>query len=158
MPPSSLRNTEAVYDTPSVAAYSRLLAFSFLHWTGNTLTDETDVPYALYHAPFALVSHDTRPDPVFCYANLAAQRLWGMDWGRFTATPSRLSAEPAVAEERGRLLRQAAELGFIDKYQGVRVSAAGKRFQIRDTVLWNVVDEHGTLHGQAAVIRQWEWL
>lgn len=158
MPPSSLKSFDSVCDDPVIAAYSQLLNKSFLHWTGNTLTDEVDVAHALYHAAFALVSHGTQPDPIFCYANLTAQRLWNMDWDTFTHTPSRRSVEPAVAAERERLLKQAAEQGFIDNYQGVRINADGKRFMIKDTVLWNVVDELGTLRGQAAVIRAWEWL
>lgn len=159
MPPSSSRNFDtAAYQDPTVAAFSRLMASSFLHWTGNTLSDDVDVAEDLYNAPFALVAHGTQPDPIFCYANLTAQKLWDIGWKDFTSMPSRLSAEPVAAPERERMLRQAAELGFVDSYQGVRISSTGKRFNIIDTILWNVVDEQGTLHGQAAVIRKWEWL
>jgi hypothetical protein len=158
MRPLSSKSSESIPDFPHVAEFSTLLASSFLHWTGTPLTNEVDVPYALYNAPFALVAHGTEPDPVFCYANLAAQKLWNMDWRAFTRLPSRLSAEPAVAAERERLLKQAAEMGFVDQYQGVRITSDGKRFRIHNTVLWNVVDSMGTMHGQAAVIREWEWL
>ncbi len=159
MHPSSSRSSDtAICDEPAVAGFSRLMAGSFLHWTGNTLTDEADIPTALYHAPFGLVAHGTEPDPVFCYANLTAQKLWAMNWADFTSMPSRLCAEAVAVPERERVLQQAAKLGFVDDYEGIRISSEKKRFRIHGTVLWNVVDEHGTLLGQAAAIRNWEWL
>lgn len=53
----------------------------------------------------SIVSHGTETDPVFWFANRAAQGLWEMDWARFTRTPSRLSAEP---DERATRAGQAA--------------------------------------------------
>lgn len=150
------------YLSPEINSYNRLMAFSFRHFTGQILTgcDETglsDVELAerLFHLPQAVVSHGIEADPVFRYANKAALALWEMDWPAFTRLPSRLSAEPAAAvqSDRDRLLKAALETGWIDNYAGVRVSSTGKRFEIRDTVLWNVVDVAGTRHGQAAFIR-----
>ena len=37
--------------------------------------------------------------------------------------------------------------GYIDDYSGVRISASGRRFVIRDAVVWNVVDAQGRHHG-----------
>ncbi|HSQ06000.1 MAG TPA: MEKHLA domain-containing protein, partial [Burkholderiales bacterium] len=54
---------------------------------------------ALYEAPFVVVSHDTAADPIFNYANLAAQRLFELDWDAFVALPSRLSAGPVHRDE-----------------------------------------------------------
>ena len=123
--------------------YSFHLAESYRRWTGKSLIAPTDnLAETLYNAAFVLVSHGTQPDPVFCYANLAAQALWGMGWEQFTALPSRLSAEPdAQGGERNRLLAVAQKQGYVDHYQGIRVTAQGKRFRIRNCVLWNVVDE-----------------
>jgi hypothetical protein len=45
---------------------------------------------ALYYSSSCIVSHGTEKDPVFNYANRAAQELWGMDWEQFTRMPSRL--------------------------------------------------------------------
>jgi len=117
-----------------------------------------DVTYALYHAPFALVSHGTEPDPIFRYANLTAQKLWGIGRDEFMCMPSRLTAEPVATEERQRLLDEATRKGYVDNYQGVRITKEGKRFLIKDTILWNVVDADGIKHGQAAMIKSWEWL
>ena len=95
---------------PQTIAYSRLLSDSYRRITGNHLVEAADdaaLARALYEAPFVLVSHDTQADPVFRYANLAAQELWGYDWDEFTCLPSRLSAEAPLREERERLLAEA---------------------------------------------------
>jgi hypothetical protein len=145
------------YQQPDIITYSTQLADSFKRWVGRELIH----PYsaeALYHAPFILVSHGTEADPVFRYANLAAQRLWGMDWSTFIALPSRMSAEPDAQEERTRLLATAEKQGFVDNYRGVRVTASGRRFAIENCILWNVLNETGDKIGQAATFSAWEWL
>ena len=143
---------------PDILAYSALLAASFAHWTGRALIASADIAEALYHAPFALVSHGTQADPIFRYANRTAQQLWGLDWDAFIRMPSRLTAEPVAAAERQRLLDTATRQGYVDDYRGVRITADGRRFRIEDTSLWNVTDAAGTRHGQAALIPQWTWL
>ncbi len=97
-------------------------------------------------------------DPIFCYANLTAQTLWGMGWDVFCALPSRLSAEADAREERERLLQRAAAHGFVDDYAGVRVTADGRRFRITDCILWNVLNKTHDKIGQAATFCTWEWL
>lgn len=147
--------------TAEITAYSHRIADSFRHWTGNdfiTPVDRERLATRLYHGPFALVSHGIEADPIFCYANLTAQELWGMDWDAFTALPSRLSAEEDVQQERARLLELAEKQGYFDDYKGVRISATGKRFRILDCMVWNVIDEAGTRIGQAACFTEWEWL
>lgn len=144
---------------PQTIAYSRLLSDSYRRITGNHLVEAADdaaLARALYEAPFVLVSHDTQADPVFRYANLAAQELWGYDWDEFTCLPSRLSAEAPLREERERLLAEAKRQGFVNNYQGIRIAKDGHRFFIKDTLLWNVTDENGITHGQAAVFAVWE--
>ncbi len=113
---------------------------------------------ALYDAPAVIVSHGAEADPVFWFANRAAQALWEMDWARFIRTPSRLSAEPDERATREALLKRAAERGYIDDYRGVRVSATGRRFAIEDVVLWDLTDERGARCGQAAVFSRWKHL
>ena len=106
-------------------------------------------------APFALLSHGTEEDPVLNYGNRTALRLWEMDWDRFTSTPSRLTAEPAIQEARDRLMADVRQRGYTDAYTGVRVSSTGRRFQIEEAVVWNVTDEDGRYIGQAAVFKSW---
>ena len=112
----------------------------------------------LFYAPFAVVSHDTASDPVFNYANLKALELFELNWEDFIHLPSRLSAEPVNQAERERLLTEVTEKGYIDHYAGVRVSSTGKRFLIRNAVVWNLTDKNHRYKGQAAKFDKWEFL
>jgi MEKHLA domain len=148
-----------LFKNPEIIDYSELLVSSFARLTGKTLLAQSkDITRELYEAPFALVSHGTQPDPIFRYANQIALELWQMTWDEFTMMPSRLSAEPMLQAERDLLLAAANRQGYIDTYQGVRIAKDGQRFLIQDTILWNVEDRYGTRHGQACVIRKWDFL
>ncbi|HEB77498.1 MAG TPA: MEKHLA domain-containing protein [Methylothermaceae bacterium] len=145
-----------------LAFHIERLRFSFRHWTGRELIDAdldpTSAARGLYHAPFALVSHGTEPDPVFNYANLTAQCLFGMDWQTFTQLPSRLSAEPPEQAQRRHLLEQVSRYGHISDYRGIRIAHNGRRFLIEGAVVWNVVDDRGNFYGQAACFEHWHFL
>jgi PAS domain-containing protein len=139
-------------------AHAALLADSYHRLLGLPLIEPApgaDLGRLLYEADFVLLSHGTEPDPRFNYANRAAQDLFGYSWQTFVGLPSRLSAEPVAREERDRLLRRVADQGFIDDYAGVRVAADGRRFRIEQAVVWNLLDEVGTLQGQAACFHHW---
>ncbi len=110
---------------------------------------------ALYEAPFVVLAHDTATDPRFTYANLTAQRLFEMRWQEIVGMPSRYSAEPLLREERQRLLKRVARDGYIDDYQGVRISRTGRRFLVRNATVWNLVDVEGAPIGQAATFAEW---
>jgi hypothetical protein len=147
--------------SPEIIRHSHLLYHSFEKVTGHILINlpsSADVAEALYTAPFVLLSHGTEPDPIFNYANLTAQRLWELDWEHFTRMPSRLSAEKISQAERHAMLEEARRRGFIGNYQGIRISSTGKRFLIKEAILWNVHDEEGNYRGQAATFHQWEFL
>jgi hypothetical protein len=145
-----------------VIAHSALLDASFRHWLGRPLLNPADDARAfaehLYHAPFVVVSHGTEDDPLFNYANLAAQRLWELDWPRFVGMPSRHSAEPAARGERAESLAAALQKGFIAGYEGIRIARGGRRFHIRDGVIWNLFDRAGEPRGQAATFARWDFL
>ncbi len=150
---------------PEVQDYSLLLSQSFQLCTRKPILnglpeDKAGLAEALFEARCPVVSHGTQTDPIFCYANRAALELWEMDWDTFTRLPSRLSAEAADATQadRNSHLEHALKHGFVDGLSGVRVSRTGRRFEIRDTILWNVVDTQGTHRGQAAVIGSWQYL
>lgn len=113
---------------------------------------------ALYEAPFVVVSHGTEADPIFNYANRAAQRLFALAWEEFIALPSRLSAELPNREERARLLAEVTQQGYIRNYAGVRIAKSGQRFTIQNAIVWNVTDDAGIPHGQAAMFHQWQYL
>jgi hypothetical protein len=112
----------------------------------------------LYQASFALVAHDTSPDPLFVYANQTAQTLFEMSWLEITSTPSRQSAEPGLQEERQALLNRVLQFGYLDDYAGIRISKTGKRFWIKHATVWNLIDSTGSKIGQAACFDHWDYL
>lgn len=142
--------------------HAELILSSLFRLTGRNLIDPelsaNDRYRSLFEASFCVVSHNTEADPVFNYANKAALQLFEMKWDEFTSTPSRLSAEQQLREERERLLARVTEQGFIDDYKGVRVSATGRRFLVEDAIVWNLIDENGAYHGQAAALFKWSEL
>lgn len=150
------------YRLPQNLTYISHLLRSFHHWKHRELVPESqDIMVrakALYNSPTIVVSHLVSDDPVFCYANRAAQRLWRMEWDEFTKLPSRLSAEEDAQEERERLIAMAKQRGYVDDYQGVRITSDGKRFAIHDCMLFNVIDNDKNCIGQAAAFDQWTWL
>ena len=145
-----------------IIRHSQLLYSSFKKATGNQLIDlpysSAAVAEALYTAPFILLSHGAETDPIFNYANLTAQKLWELDWKNFTQMLSRLSAEKVSQAERHAMLEEARQKGFISNYEGVRISSTGRRFIIKNAILWNIYDEKNTYRGQAATFGQWEFL
>lgn len=145
-----------------LAAHIARLQTSLRHWSGRELADNALSPAEqaryLFEAPFALLSHDIAPDPVFTYANRTTMTLWEMNWRQFTSLPSRHSAEPMEQAARARFLAEVSTKGFIDHYEGVRISKTGRRFQIHDALVWNLLDETGQLCGQAAMFNQWRFL
>jgi len=55
-------------------------------------------------------------------------------------------------------MRTVREKGFIDNYAGIRISGNGRRFEISNAVVWNIVDADDVLHGQAATFSQIEYV
>ena len=136
-----------------------LLAFSHQQLTGRALVTVTaDLRSALWNAHTVIVAHGTEPDPVFFYGNQRALALFEMNWSAFVRLPSRLSAEPVLREDRARLLDRVTRDGCITDYAGVRISSTGRRFRIEQATVWNLIDENGLCHGQAAAFEHWQRL
>jgi len=138
-----------------------LLVSSFKLLTGkNILVSEVDIDSIsrqIFFAPFAVMSHGIETDPVFNYANQCALDLFEITWEDFIKLPSKYSAEADLQDERERILKQVAEKGYADDYTGVRISNKGRRFQINNATVWNVIDQNHC-YGQAALIRDWVFL
>ena len=121
----------AVWNHPSVIAWSTLLLDSFRRWTGRELIGRIGSPEAdaaaLFDASIVVVSHGTEPDPILNYGNRRALELWEFSWEHLTQTPSRLTAEPMNRNERARMLAAAEAQGYWSGYRGVRISSTGKR-------------------------------
>ena len=132
-----------------MASFSKLLAQKLVN---------PDSAKALYHAPFPVLSHNTAADPVLNYGNLAAQQLWEMGWDALTALPSRLTAEPAERAQRDAMFAELRDKGFIENYAGIRISATGKRFEIRNAIIWPLLGPGGVKVGEAATFRDYRFL
>ncbi|MCU0841931.1 MAG: MEKHLA domain-containing protein [Thiobacillaceae bacterium] len=156
---NTLAIPEPAEDNGWLEAHATLLMRCYRHWLGRGLVEAGLRPEsaarALYLAPFVVLSHDATADPLFTYANLAAQRLFEMPWGRIVGLPSRQSAEPVDRAERLRLLERVRRHGYIDDYSGVRVSASGARFLISRATVWNLFDAAEGPCGQAATFSDW---
>jgi hypothetical protein len=153
------------WQIPQVLQQTQRICRSYQHWVGQpllpklltnlgTLTPE-QLAQALYEAPFVILSHGTEPDPILNYGNRVALDLWQASWQEFTQMPSRLTAEPMERQERAKLLAQAAEKGYIDGYQGIRIARNGERFWIENAMIWTILDEQEQVAGQAATFSQW---
>lgn len=138
-----------------------LLADSYRRLLGRQLWpagEHENLGEQLFHADFALLSHNTDADPLFNYANRRALELFEFSWSELIGLPSRFSAEPVNRQQREQLLAQVTRYGYIDHYRGVRIAQSGRRFMIRDAVVWNLVDQFGNYQGQAACFGDWEFL
>ncbi|MDO8927344.1 MAG: MEKHLA domain-containing protein [Sideroxyarcus sp.] len=134
----------------------RLLVESYHRLTGKQLLEGVPVDIAalriaVWNAPRAIVAHGTEDDPLFFYGNRLALQLFEMSFAEFTQLPSRLSAEPLAQEAREKLLAKVTQQGYVDNYSGLRIASSGRRFMITDCTVWNLADEQGGYHGQAAV-------
>lgn len=146
-----------IIPTPALALYP-LLANSHARWLKQPLVapglpDEQAARWLYEDAPFGLLAHDTRADPLFIYGNLAAQRCFEYSWDELMALPSRLSARPQQVEDRRLFLEQVSREGFATGYRGLRVAKSGRSFWINDGIVWQLVDQAGVLRGQAALFK-----
>ncbi len=132
-------------------AFFDLLTTSYQRLTGTSLVPPgCDAAWLYHEAPFAVLAHNTDPDPRFIYANKAAQACFEYSWDEFVALPSRLSAEAPERAERQRLLQAVARNGYLRGYRGMRIARSGRRFWIEEGVIWQLLDAAGNSHGQAA--------
>ncbi|MBI1346405.1 MEKHLA domain-containing protein [bacterium] len=147
---------------PEWITHTQILLDSYRRWVGSELIDRTGTPAEqatrLFLAPFVVVSHGTQADPILNYGNQTALTLWEMDIPTLLQTPSRYTAEPMHRDERAQLLERTSRDGYVDDYQGIRISSTGRRFRIDRATVWNLVDAAGQRVGQAATFSEWQFL
>lgn len=112
----------------------------------------------LWSAPAAIVAHDTQDPPLFFYGNAQALSLFSMTPAQFIGLPSYKSAEPGHRQERATMFERLKASNFIDDYRGIRIASDGTRFVIQNAVVWNLIDQAGQRHGQAATFAEWKLL
>lgn len=137
-------------------SYSQLLGDDLLN--SSSSYDAAKRARQLFEFDAIVLAHGNQTDPIFSYGNLAALDLWEIDLPTLLTMPSRKSAEPVERTERSEMLTRGLEKGFIADYEGIRISATGKRFLVRNATIWNVFDESEARIGQAATFRDWEYV
>ncbi len=134
---------------------------SFNRLTGKSIIERSSPKEDLKkveEGDFVLVSHNGANDPILNYGNPFALNLWELSWDEFTRTPSRKTAEADLREKRQQMLSIAEKQGYFDNYEGIRISRTGKRFLIKNAIIWNVLDENNKKIGQAAYFTEIEHL
>lgn len=144
---------------PEWVERTQRLLNSYRQWVGQELIERSgtlaEQSQRLFEAPIVVVAHGVEADPLLNYGNAVALQLWELPLDRFLGTPSRETAEPVERAERTRLLERTLAQGYVDDYQGVRVSSTGRRFLIKQATVWNVMDPAGQRCGQAATFAEW---
>ncbi len=112
----------------------------------------------VFNSDYVLLAHNGTNDPIFNYANQTAQELFEMSWEEFTNMPSKYSAESDERSKREEFLAEVAEKGYSKDYSGIRISKSGKRFEIKNVILWNIYDSEGNRIGQAAMFDEYNYL
>jgi len=133
-------------------SYRQLLDRELFDRTGDELTQSEN----LFYLDRVVYSHNNSSDPIYNYSNQKGLELWEMDWQQLTTTPSRMTTQPLLREEREQLLQETIAKGYIENYQGIRISRTGKKYQIKDITVWNLTDNKGKFCGQAATFSRWE--
>ncbi|MBI1247491.1 MEKHLA domain-containing protein [bacterium] len=143
-------------------AHLQILLDSFHDRLGRHLVERSGDPNEdarrVYEAPFVVVSHTAVSDPILNYGNRMALELWEIEVDVLLMTPSRLTAEPMHRDERAQLLERTTRDGYVDDYQGIRISTTGRRFRIEEAIVWNLHNAQGTYVGQAATFDRWTFL
>ncbi len=154
--------SEPSYANQYLAGHVERLLVSLRRWTGRNLVEPGLTPKEqarrIFYAPYVVLSHNTKNDPILNYTNRAGLELFELSWQDLIVTPSRQTTEPVHRAERNRLLSDVANHGYIDDYRGVRISKNGRRFQIERATVWNLLDEQGAPYGQAATFSAWQFL
>lgn len=154
--------TLPVCDFGFLVRQTRQMLSSYKHWTGKELwpDDKPDdiLVREVFFAPFILCSSGIEKDPVLNYGNQKALDLWEMDWPIFTRTSGRHTAEPVEQKEREAFLETVRKHGYVDNYRGIRISKSGRRFEIKQATVWNLVGENEDYAGQAATFSKWHYV
>lgn len=77
-------------------SFYRVVGQALLPSLGDAILDAQQ----LFAAPFVVLSHGVEADPILNYGNALALQLWEMTATQFCATPSWVTAEPMLREDR----------------------------------------------------------
>ena len=136
--------------------HTQILLDSYVNCTGKQLIERTSLEEDaenLTKADFVIVSHNDQPDPILTYGNTIGLGLGEWDWDTFVKTPSRYTAQPSRKELREIMLSKVQERAYFKGYEGVRISASGKRFMIKNALIWNLIEKEGSHMDKQLLLR-----
>jgi MEKHLA domain len=145
-----------------MVAWVELSSKSLYQQTGQSLFDRMDgvetVAQVHRSTRYAVLSHGTQPDPIYCYFNDGALLTFQWPESEIYQKPSRYSA-PAGPEREDRQVQieTAAQQGDIARVipSAIRQTKTGEVFELVNVLLWNVYDDHdgggGERVGQTAL-------
>lgn len=143
-----------IWEKPEIIKWTQIILNSYEKLLNKSLMnregDEINQAKQLFFLDRIVYSHNTEPDPIYNYSNQKGLELWEMNWQQLTTTPSRMTTQPLLREEREKLLQETINKGFIENYEGVRISRTGKKYLVKDITVWNLTDNEGNFCGQAA--------
>lgn len=140
--------------------HALLLNESYRHWTGTYLVQQRDpgeVLAELNVADFVLVSQGLETTPIFNYGNVQALSLFGyehLDFLQLTCQSTMVEGEMAESGVAKRVARE----GFVSDYLGSRLTRSGREFVVEQGTVWQLIDNLGRVHGQAARFDEWRFL
>jgi hypothetical protein len=134
----------------------RLSSESLQKLTGVSLLDRMEGVETLSQVHsnerYSVLSHDIEDDPVYCYFNAGALSAFEYPVEEIYKLPSRYSApDGPVRSNRQALMETVVTEGVWTFPTAIRVTKAGRQFQLQDVVLWNVYDNDGVRVGQTAL-------
>ncbi|MBO9703601.1 MAG: MEKHLA domain-containing protein [Sporocytophaga sp.] len=151
-----------IWMNPDTVKHCKLIAKNYKFWTGKELFEEklheSELSEKMYNAPFVILSHGTQADPIYNYVNLKAQELWEYTWDEMIKLPSRRSAGTNETAQRLELIKEGQEKGITFTEKALRESCSGKKFYIKNVVLFNLLGEGGEYEGQCAIYNDWEFV
>jgi MEKHLA domain len=107
------------------------------------------------HKRYAVLSHGTQDDPIFCYSNVAARDAFQYTEHEFYQLPSRYSAPGGGdRQSRQKIMEDADNANYWIIPHGIRQRKDDSLFEFRDVILWNVYNPQGVRVGQSAVYDQ----
>jgi MEKHLA domain len=115
---------------------------------------------------FAVLSHGTQNDPIYNYFNRAALEQFEYPENEIYQIPSRCSAPATAQGERDAVMQKIvgkeeeeanstnnndSSKNCIVIENGLRVTKGGRKFWLKDVLLWNVLNNAGERVGQTAL-------
>ena len=114
-----------------------------------------DMYELIFNMEMPLLAHDSKEDPLICFANQQALKLWDLKWEEMIGMPSRLTAPMKERENRKSVLKYVMKQKAIEGYQGIRINSRGDKFLINNASIWTIWNQQGSILGQAAIVKEW---